>query len=161
MEIFFLNFFKSLFDFILLQMNTTSKKIEKNDKNQLLHKIGAKHDFSIFRKKVEKSHFFSFLETQNRCLTKNVSFVKKMWRFFFLNFLNHFLTSFCFKWTQLQKNLKKMIQINFYTKFEQNTTFHVFEKKSKKVTFFHFSKLKIDVWLKMSVLSRKCGDFFS
>ena len=142
-------------------MNTTSKKLEKNDTNKLLHKIWAKHDFSCFRKKVEKSDFFSFLETPNRCLTKNVSFGKKMWIFFFINFLNHFLTSCCFKWTHLQKKLKKMIHSNFYTKCEQNTTFHVFEKKSKKVTFFHFSNLKIDVWLKMSVLSRKCGDFFS
>ena len=142
-------------------MRKTSKKLEKNDTHQLLHKTWAKHDFSCFRKKVEKSHFFSFFETRKWCLTKNVGFVEKMCRIFFFNFLNHFLTSFCSKWKKLQKNLKKMIHINFYTKFEQNTTFHVFEKKSKKVTFFRFSKLKIDIWLKMSVLSRKRGEFFS
>ena len=127
-----------------------------------LHKIWAKHDFSCFRKKVEKSHFLSFFETQNRCLTKNVSFVEKMCSIFFFDFLNHFLTPFCLKLNKVKKNLKKMIHIiKIYTKFEQNTTFHVFEKKSKKVTFYHFSKLKIDVWLKMSVLSRKCAVFFS
>ena len=145
----------------MLKLKKTFKKLEKNDTNQLLQKIWAKHDFSCFRKKVEKSHFFSFFETQNRCLTKNVSFVEKIRRFFFFNFLNHFLTLFCLKWKKFQKNLTKMIQINFYTKFGQNTTFHVLEKKSKKVTFFHFLTVKIDVWLIMSVLSRKYRELFS
>ena len=77
-----------------------------------------------------------------------------------MNFLNHFLTPFCLKWKKLPKNSTKMILIKFYTKFEQNTTFHVFEKKSKNVTFFRFSKLKIDVWLKMSVLSKIMEIFF-
>ena len=77
-----------------------------------------------------------------------------------MNFLNHFLTPFCLKWKKLPKNSTKMILIKFYTKFEQNATFHVFEKKSKNVTFFRFSKLKIDVWLKMSVLSKIMEIFF-
>ena len=114
-------------------------QLQKNLKKMIQINFYTKFEqnttFHVFEKKVEKSHFFSFFDTQNRCLTKYVSFVEKMWRFFFLNFLDLYLTSFCFKWTQLQKNLKKMIQINFYTKFEQNTTFHVFEKKSKKVNF--------------------------
>ena len=86
-EDFFLQFFKSLSDVILVKMKKTSKKVQKNDTNQLLHKIWAKRDFSCFSKKVEKSHFFSFFEAQNWCLTKNVSFVKKIRRFFFLMFL--------------------------------------------------------------------------
>ena len=106
--------------------------------NNFYTKFEQNTTFDVFDKKVEKSHFFSFFETQNRCLTKNVSFVKKMWRFFILNFLNHFLTSFSFKWAQLQKKLKKLIHNNFYTIFEQNTTFHVFEKKVEKSYFFSF-----------------------
>ena len=41
-------------------------------------KFGQNTTFHILEKKGEKSHFFSFFETQNRCLTKNVSFVKKI-----------------------------------------------------------------------------------
>ena len=142
-------------------MKKTSKKLEKNDPNQLLHKIWAKHDFSCFRKKVEKSHFFSVFKTQNWCLTKNVSFVEKIWRIFFLKFLNHFLTPFCLKWKKLQKNSKKMIHINFYTKFEQNTTFHVFEKKVEKSHFFLFFETQNRCLTKYVSFVEKYGDFFS
>ena len=94
-RIFFRSFFKSHSIAILLKKRKISKQIEKSDTNQLLHKIWAKYDFSCFRKKIEQNHFFSFFKTQNRCLTKNVSFVEKIRRFFFFNFLNRILTSFC------------------------------------------------------------------
>ena len=158
---FFLWFFKSLSNAILLKMKKTSKKIEKKDRHQLLHKIWAKHDFSCFRKKVEKSHFFSFFETRKWCLTKNVGFVEKMWRIFFFNFLNRFLTSFCSKWKKLQKNSKILVPINVYVKFGQNTTFHIFRKKVEKIHFFSFFESQNRCLTKIPVLSGKYGEFFS
>ena len=101
-------------------------------------KFGQISTFHVFAKKVEKSHFFSFFGSQNRCHTKNFNFVEKIQRFFFFNFQNRFLTPFCLKWKKLQKNLKKMIHINFYAKHGQNSTFHVFEKKVEKSNFFSF-----------------------
>ena len=64
--------FKSLSDAFPLQIRKTSKNTWK------CTKFGQNTTFHVSEKKLEKSNFFSFFETQNRCLTKNVSFVKKM-----------------------------------------------------------------------------------
>ena len=119
-------------------MTKTWKKLEKMIQIKFYTNLGQNTTSHVLEKKVDKTHFFSFFETQNWCLTKNVSFIKKMRRFFWLNFSNHFLTPFCLKWKKLQKQLEKMIQIKFYTNFGQNTTFHVLEKKVEKTHFFSF-----------------------
>ena len=126
-------------------MRKLKKKKEKKILINFYTKFGQDTTFHILGKKVEQNHFFPFFKTQNRCLTKNVSFVEKIRIIFFFDLLKHILTPFSYKWEKHEIKLKKMIPINFYTKFGQNTTFHVLEKKSKKVTFFRFSKVKIDV----------------
>ena len=51
-------------------------------------KFGQNTTFHILEKKSEKSHFFSFFETQNRCLTKNASFCQENEKKIFFNFSN-------------------------------------------------------------------------
>ena len=92
---FFSSIFKSFSDTILLKMKKTSKKVKKMIPINFYTTFGQNTTFHVLEKKVEKSHFFSFFETQNRCVTKNVSFVKKIRTIFFFDFLNHFLTPYC------------------------------------------------------------------
>ena len=122
--------------------------------------FGQNTIFHMLGKKVENSYFFPFFETQNRCLTKNVSFVEKMRRILFFNFLNHFLTPFRLKWETLQKTLEKMIQIKFYAKFGQNTTFHVLEKKVEKSHFFSFFETQNRCLTKNASFMEKIRRFF-
>ena len=119
-------------------MKKSSWKNEKKDTMQCLNRIWSKHDFSCFRKKSRKKSLFFIFRNSKSMSDKKCKFCRENTEIFFFNFLNHFLTLFCLKWKKFQKNLTKMIQINFYTKFGQNTTFHVLEKKVEKSHFFSF-----------------------
>ena len=140
MENFFLEFFKSLSDAILLKMKKTSKKLDKNDPNQVLHKIWAKHDFSCFRKKVEKCHFFSVFETQNRCLTKNVSFVEEIRRIFFRSFFKSHSIAILLKKRKISKQIEKSDTNQLLHKIWAKYDFSCFRKKIEQNHFFSFFK---------------------
>ena len=135
--------------------------MKKNDTNTLLHKIWAKHNFSCYRKKkVETNHFFSFFETQNWCLKKKISFVKKVRIFFIFNFLITFWYHFAKNEKNLKK-MKKMIPINCYTKFGQNTTFHILGKKVGKRQIYPFFETQNRCLTKNVSFVKKIRRFFS
>ena len=110
--------------------------------------------FMFSKKKSKKVTFFHFSKLKIDVWLKMSIWSRKYEEFYFC-FFKLLLRPFRSKWKKLQKKMKKMIPYNFNTKFGQNTTFHVLEKKVKKSHFFSFLETQNRYLTKYVSLAKK------